>query len=324
MPKGGSTTQTTRIDPDMMAMHRKLFSRAENAADQPFQPYTGERVAGMTPQHEQALSQMQNQAGLLGGGLDQAYQTAQAGLDPNVRDVLSRDVADVALNPYMNPFTGGVIDSAMGDLDRARQMAIGDTEDAAIGAGAYGGSRHGVADALTNEGFARQAADLAGNLRLQGYDRATQLAQGDINRDVETQRLNQGADFNREQLQRAAASGLINLGLGGTDRLSQAGDFQRDIDQARNDVAFQEFMRQQGEPIQDIGLLSSVLSGMPVGHSTTQTQQRGLGGRLAGGLGGAAAGGLLAGSLKGAEGGAMFGAPGIAAGAGLGALMGLL
>jgi hypothetical protein len=72
------------------------------------------------------------------------------------------------MNPYQDMVTGG----ALNDLERQRQMAT-NTMDAQAGqAGAFGGSRHGVAQGATNEGFARQGANMFAGLQSQGFNTA--------------------------------------------------------------------------------------------------------------------------------------------------------
>src|SRR5690242_10184103 len=44
---GSSHTETSnKVDPALMALYNQNYNRASQLADQPFQPYTGERVAG--------------------------------------------------------------------------------------------------------------------------------------------------------------------------------------------------------------------------------------------------------------------------------------
>lgn len=62
--------------------------------------------------------------------------------------------------------TSMVTNQTLADLERQRQMQQNQLGMQASSAGAYGGSRHGVAEALTNEAFARQGAQALGNLQL--------------------------------------------------------------------------------------------------------------------------------------------------------------
>lgn len=73
---------------------------------------------------------------------------------------------------YFNPFQEQVTDRTLQGLERGRQMAVNTTGDQAQAAHAFGGSRHGVAEGLTNEGYARTAADTLANLNMQGFDTA--------------------------------------------------------------------------------------------------------------------------------------------------------
>jgi hypothetical protein len=69
----------------------------------------------------------------------------------------------------------------MGDIGRAQQIAMNQLGTQASQAGAFGGSRQGVAEALTNEGFIKQMADTAAGLRQQGFGQALGAAQNQQN-----------------------------------------------------------------------------------------------------------------------------------------------
>ena len=105
--------------------------------------------------------------------------------------VAAGQLAGTSLDPYMNPFTSQVVNTTLGDLERQRQIQQQGTAAQAARAGAFGGSRQGVAESLTNEAFARQAAQTAAGLRQAGFSQAQQQAQQDIQRRLEAARLNQ-------------------------------------------------------------------------------------------------------------------------------------
>lgn len=313
---GGQKTTKTEIDPDVKRRFLDLYSQAQDVAAQPFQLYTADRFAPLNADQQAALGQLRGNAGLLSGALPGALDALQGGLDPSIRDVSTQPITSLNTAQFLNPFTDAVINTGLSDLDRARQMAIGQGEDQALAAGAFGGSRQGVADSLTNEAFARQAADLSANLRQQGFSQAQQTAQqlatGNATRALQAQQLNQGADLNRAQLANQVAGGLVNLGLGGAGLLGQAGDVLQQQAQRPLDFAYQQFLAQQAEGARDIGLLNSVLSGIPGGGGTV-TQP-----------GGSAAAGFLGGALGGAQIGSGFGPWGAVAGGIGGGLLGIL
>ena len=62
MSKGGgkqTTTQTQTVDPEFKARALDVYSRAQTVADRPYEAYTGNMVAGFTPQQQQAFAQLQ-------------------------------------------------------------------------------------------------------------------------------------------------------------------------------------------------------------------------------------------------------------------------
>jgi hypothetical protein len=81
---------------------------------------------------------------------------------------------------YQNPFEQQVLGAFQDDL--ARQTAIQQSANraAAAGAGAFGGSRHGLVEAQTNEAAQRNLGQFSAGLRSQGFNTAAQLASQDI------------------------------------------------------------------------------------------------------------------------------------------------
>ena len=223
-------------------------------------------------------------------------------------------LSNTDLTPYQNPFQQQVIDNTLLDLDRARQMAVGQDQDRAISAGAFGGSRSGVLEAETNRNFADRAADISSRLRQQGFDRATRLAEGDIARQTSADQFNLGFD------QRAA---LMNPELALRDRAMDANIYgqlvdqpyrqigllsglagrDRSIEQAQKDAQFDEFMRRQNDPARRLGLLTSAVSGVPILPTTTDRKKTGFGDVLGAfaDIGATFAGGLGSGMGRGSD-----------------------
>lgn len=118
-------------------------------------------------------------------------------VDPSqLQTIDPQTLAGTNLDPYMNPYQQEVIDRSLSNLERQRQIQALNTSGAATAAGSYGGSRHGVADSLTNEAFLRSSGDLAAQLWAQNYNQAQNAAVGDISRDLQAQSQNQAADYN--------------------------------------------------------------------------------------------------------------------------------
>jgi len=169
--------------------------------------------------------------------------------------------------PFMNPYQRMVTGQTMQDLERQRQMQQNQIGASATQAGAFGGSRHGVAEALTNEAFARQGAQTFGNLQQQGFNTALQAAQ------------------NQQANQLAAAgqlSGLAGQGFGFGQQIAQQqaqqGAQQQALQNALIAAAQQQFQNVANYPQQALSLPLQALGMTPYGQTTTekQTAQAGL------------------------------------------------
>jgi len=319
--QGGGDTTVTNTDPATQARYDDLYNRAKGVANQPFVPYTGPRVAGFNPDQLQGFDATRNMFGQsmsfdprqkLNTLANQSTPTVKtftgSATDINrsdIRDVRPQSLLNTNLSAYQNPFQSQVIDNTLGDLNRARQMQIQSDQDAAIGRGAFGGSRSALLESETNRKFAEQAAKASGNLRSQGFDRATSLAGQDIGRQFDADRYMSDVDrqvsmanagygnkfgmanmdaqnrarFMQPQLEmqnRGFQAGLLgnqlsdqykNLGL-----LSGIGSQQQGLQQRGMDAGYNEFMRALNYGPQQLGLLSSSVFGMDPGRTTTTEQ----------------------------------------------------
>lgn len=118
------------------------------------------------------------------------------GVDPiTAQQVTAGQLASTDLDLYMNPYTKQVIDTSLADLERQRQIQQNLTSAQAGAAKAFGGSRHGIAEAETNLGFGRTAGQLASGLRQAGFQQAQQAAQQDIASRMQAGLANQAANL---------------------------------------------------------------------------------------------------------------------------------
>lgn len=143
-----------------------------------------------------------------------------AGTTPSVQ---AGQIGQTDLAQYINPYTQQVIDTSMADLERQRQMQQNQIGAQASQAGAFGGSRQGVAEALTNEAFARQGGQMAAGLRQAGFQQAQQMAGQDIASRMQAALANQGVAG--QDLARQLQANLANQAVSGQDlaRRLQAG-----------------------------------------------------------------------------------------------------
>lgn len=206
-------------------------------------------------------------------------------------------LADVDYGQYMSPYTQQVIERGQADIDRQRQIATQGMAAKAASAGAFGGSRHGVAEGTLAGEYGRMGMDFAAQQRQQAFDQAQRAAQYDIgqryaadiaNRQAEeaaaareqaARAANYGGQFQAAQIQMGAAGGLGGLGqqlfgqgMDVQQQIQGQGQFQRMLQQQMMDRARQQYMGATGAPLAGLGTLSSILGGTPYGTTTTTSQ----------------------------------------------------
>lgn len=113
------------------------------------------------------------------------------------------------ISRYMNPYIDNVEQAALRNMQQGYEQGLNTIADRAIGAGAFGGSRQGVAEGTAAAEFARQYGDLSANLRSQAYNAATDLAGQDLSRGMQAQLANQQAGMGNAQF--GANLGMQNI-----------------------------------------------------------------------------------------------------------------
>jgi len=251
-PETGSTT--TEMDPRMVAMYEDLYRKSQGIAKQPFVPYTGPRVAGFSPDQLRAF---QATRGMFETGqqYDPLGTLSQLGQQPTP-GLLQADIG-----AYQSPFQQQVIDQTMADIQRQSDIARGLSQDRAIGAGAFGGSRSALLETEATRPYIEQQARTSAALRQAGFEQAQRAAESDIERQMRDRQFQAGIQQNLlgEQYR---SLGLLG-GIGGQQQLLQ----QRALD-----VPYQEFGRALQYPQQQFGLLSQAVTGTPSFGSTAQYQ----------------------------------------------------
>ena len=317
MSKGGTTTSTSSIDPQIKEAFLANFQQAQGVAGAlPVQQF-----AGYNPMYQAGEEALVNTA-LAGPGItgtDLAAQMAAYGGVYQPAQITAQQTnlgmtGPGSIGSYMNPYTESVRKNALADLESARQAAIQQTGERATQARAFGGSRQGVAEALTNQGFAKQAANLGTTLNEQAFNQAMAMQQADIARRSAADIANQQAGLQGAQLRLGGASQLGNLAaqqqalrLGGAQAVMAAGGARQALDQQQMDA-----IRNIG--LQRLGVVQSSLGAQPanLGMVATTPYSQNL------------ASGALGGALAGAKLGSIVPGVGTGIGAGVGALLGLL
>jgi len=306
MSKGGNSVSTTEIDPQIKQAFLTNFQQAQGVAG----ALPTQQFAGLNPTYQAGEEALVN-AGLAGPGIagtDLAAQMAAYGgvYQPSVikaeQTNLGLGKGPGTIGSYMNPYTESVRTNALADLESARRAAIQQTGERATQAKAFGGSRQGVAEALTNQGFAKQAATLGTSLNEQAFNQAMAMQQADIGRRSAADLANQQAGLQGAAYRSSAAGQLGGLAaqqqalrLGGAQAVMGAGGARQALEQQQMDA-----IRNIG--LQKLGIVQSSLGAQPANlgmTSSTPTYSN----PASGALGGAMAGGQLFGPYGAVAGG---------------------
>jgi len=118
---------------------------------------------------------------------------------------------------FYNPYQEQVVQGALSDIERTRQMQEQANMEQATRARAFGGSRQGVVSGMTNEAALRQAATTGAQLRSAGFNTAANLGLAARPLDIAGLQTSLGLGTTRTALEQARLDALRNLG---TERLA--------------------------------------------------------------------------------------------------------
>lgn len=275
----GSSTTTQEVPGWLKDAYQANVQRATGIADTPFQAYNAPTQGADNSFYTDARSTIQQTQGV---GLPQVAGASKifgevADQSPNLTG--TRQLAGTNLDPYMNPYEDEVVKQSLADIQLQQDRALNGSN-ANTPRGAFGGSRQGVDDSLTKEAYARTAAQTAAGLRQGGFDRATGLASQDVDRLMNTDQFNVGADERNTALNLQGAQGLIGAGqaqqglmLNQANALMGAGSQIKQAQDAIYGDQYQEFQRQQNDPYQKQQLLNQSVLGINAGGTTTSNSK---------------------------------------------------
>ena len=225
------STTTYDIPAYFKEIQEKTLRRADVESQQPFQAYTGQRIAPLTATEQQAGDIYSQQI------LPQAGQLAAIG---------AQTFTPAMAQQYMNPYENQVVTSALGDVERAYQGQQRALSTQAIGSGAFGGGREGVQRGVLGGEYLRQVGDVSGRLRQAGFESGAQRFAAD-----------RASQLGSSQAQLASLAGA-------SSGLAQFGGQERGIQQAGLTEAFRDFVEQQGFEQNQINQVIGALAGAPI------------------------------------------------------------
>ena len=246
---------------DIMAKGQALTDVNQN----PYQTYDQARIAGFSPMQQQAMQNAQ--------GMSVTPQTGEATAAATMAGLGGMNVAGQAnqygfqnqVGGYMNPYLNQILAPQMAEANRQYDIGATKQQSAATQAGAFGGSREAIM-AAENE---RNRNTGLNQIYGQGLNTAFTNAQNQYNQNLGTQLQGYG-------LANQAAGQLGQLGqnqygqqMGINQLQAQYGGQQQLQQQKGLDTAYQDFLNQQNYPYKQLGFMSDMIRGLPLGQQST-------------------------------------------------------
>ena len=305
---GGGGTNTvqqtiTEIPEELAPYYDELLGRGTFQSLQPYTPYPYKRLAEFSPFEQQSMAGI---GSLAQTGTPEAMQSAITGSqyvayqDPYAEAIRKDPITAAVMNTigaaqpeqvgtlgdistydtYMSPYQQKVTDIAKREASRASEIQGADIGQQAALAGGLGGYREAIMQSERQRNLGQQLSDI----QVQGDQQAFESAQRAFDTDRAAresasqlalggygalqadlgQRLRaaqQASDISSQD----QAMELTRLGALGT-----AGQQQRGLLQQSYDTGYQDFLRQQAFPVEQLSLYSNLVRGMPMQPGTTQ------------------------------------------------------
>jgi len=285
----GGGTQVQELPEWARPYAKSALEKGAALSEKPYQAYDQPRIAGFSPmqlQAQQGAANMQT-SGLTGlggqvagaaalGGLNQDYQAGQ---------FQGGQFGNRAAAQYMSPFIQEALAPQLREAQRASDIQATQNAARAVGQGAFGGSRSALVEAERQRNLATQQGDIRAKGLQDAYTQAQNQFNADMARGLQAQQLGEqsrqfGANLGLQGLQ-TALTGAGQLGALGGQEFQQGMDInklqsayggqQQALRQQGLTQAYEDFQNQQNYPYKQLGFMSDLIRGLPLGQATTRT-----------------------------------------------------
>ena len=270
--KGSNKTKSTfKLPPEFIKAYNESLGLAREAIQQPYTPYTGQLVAGLTPGQQQGIANIQSAQGMAMPYIEEGAgytREAARGITPELYD------------RFYSPYVRDVANATQANLLESAAQQRSGLKSGAIQAGAFGGDRGGIAQAEMARQQQLANAQSMANIYNQGYGQAMGLA--------------------GSQVQNLGAMGNQLAGMGTTAQTSAlqgaqaqlaAGAQEQATNQAQLQAAYDQFLQEKSNPFLIAQYFANIAQGLGStagGTSTTRSPGPNVGSQILGGIGAAA------------------------------------
>lgn len=233
----------------------------------PYQAYGGNRIAGFSNLQNQSFQGAQDMtvAPQIGQGTAAATGAGLGGM--NVAGQANVGGFQNQVGGYMNPYMNQILAPQLAEANRNYDIGAVRQQQGASQAGAFGGSREAIM-AAENE---RNRNTGLNQIYGQGLNTAYTNAQNQYNQNLQNQLAGYG-------LMGQSANTLGQLGqnqyqqqMGINALQNQYGGQQQAQQQRGLDTAYQDFLNQKNYPYKQLGFMSDMIRGLPLGQQSTKS-----------------------------------------------------
>jgi hypothetical protein len=251
-PPSQQTAYQVQMPESLVPYAEDIAKQAQRLSARRYTPYRGERIAGMSDAQISALEQTKAM------GPSQYYPAAGLAALQGTQE-FGMPQAQV----YMSPYQQAVTDIAKREATAEGQQALQQIRSAAARAGAFGGSRQGLIESQQISDIGKRLSDI----QTAGSQRAYESAQQQFERDRQAKLAGAG--------QLAAIGGAQQQAeIQRLQALERAGTLEQAEKQRLMDLRYQDFLRQQEYPYQQLNFYSSAIRGLgPISPVSTQSYQ---------------------------------------------------
>ncbi|MBF86085.1 MAG: hypothetical protein CL489_16655 [Acidobacteria bacterium] len=262
----------TQLPPWMEAAHKQLVRKSgEEAYGSIYPRYGSERIAGFTPEEQAGFGARQQMFERGDPLTDYAASELMApGYEGREFDFGTFDQS--ASDQYMSPYMQNVVDAekrtAMDEY--ARQQNRSDAE--RVASGARGGYREAVQQAIGGAQQGRVLADIQGRGSQRAFENAQQQFERDRGAAIQAARMGDASALEAARYRMARSAQASQLasqgqarGIQRIEELELGGQQQRAMEQAKQDLHYEDFMRQQNYNKSQYGWLAGIMQGVPTG-----------------------------------------------------------
>lgn len=265
-----TSTQTTELPEWARGYAKEALAKGQALTDvnqNPYQTYSNPRIAGFSPLQQQSMQGAAN--------MQVAPQIGQGTAAATIAGLGGADVAGQAnvggfqnqVGGYMNPYLNQILAPQLAEANRNYDISGTRQQSAATQAGAFGGSREAIMAAENERNRNMGLNQIYG----QGLNTAYTNAQNQYNQNLQNQLAGYG-------MANQAAGQLGQLGqnqyqqqMGINTLQNQYGGQQQALQQQGLSQAYQDFLNQQNYPYKQLGFMSDLIRGLPLGQQSTKS-----------------------------------------------------